>query len=276
MSNLRTSRGRSLPLGATLLPEGVNFVLLSQHATAVKLVLYPLEDEELLGELELDPRTHRTGHHWHILVTGLPKDFRYGWRVAGPKGNGHYFDPGHVLLDPASTGLSNGTTWGRSDETEEHFSRRRSLFFRRPFDWREDMPPLTPLEDSVVYELHVRGFTCHPSSTVAHPGTFAGLVEKIPYLKWLGVTAVELLPIHEFDECDCPFSNPETGELLHNFWGYNSIAFAAPKAAYAASGPEHGQVPEFRETVRAFHAAGLEVILDVVFNHTGEGDARGR
>ena len=124
----------------------------------------------------------------------------------------------------------------------------------------------------------MRGFTCHASSGVALPkaGTFAGLVEKIPYLTWLGVTAVELLPIHEFDECDCPFRNPLTGKPLRNFWGYNSIAFAAPKAAYASSGAEHGQLHEFRNMVRAFHEAGIEVILDVVFNHSGEGDDNGR
>lgn len=276
MPTLRTARGRSLPLGATALEEGVNFALLSQHATHVHLVVFPLDDDTPLAELDLDPRTHRTGHHWHILVGGLPRDFRYAWRVDGPQGDGHHFDPAHVLLDPASTALSNGTRWGMSDEYEEHFSHRRSLFFRRPFDWREDMPPLTPLEDTIVYELHVRGYTCHPSSGVAHPGTFLGLVEKIPYLKWLGITAVELLPIHEFDECDCAFFNPDTGEPLRNFWGYSSIAFAAPKAAYAASGPSHGQVNEFREMVRAFHEAGIEVILDVVFNHTGEGNERGR
>ena len=153
---------------------------------------------------------------------------------------------------------------------------RRSLFFRRPFDWREDAPLLTPLEDTIIYELHVRGFTCHPSGGVSRPGTFAGLVEKIPYLQKLGITAVELLPVHEFDEDDCPFTNPLTGEKLRNFWGYNSIAFAAAKAAYAAAGPEHNQMTEFRDMVRAFHAAGIEVFLDVVFNHTGEGDDRGR
>src|SRR5262249_45692516 len=137
---------------------------------------------------------------------------------------------------------------------------RRSLFFRRSFDWRQDGPPLTPLEDSIIYEVHVRGFTCHPSAGVSKPGTFAGLIEKIPYLKELGVTAVELLPVHEFDEDDCPFTNPSTGERLRNFWGYNSIAFAAPKAAYAATAIDHGQINEFREMVRAFHDAGLEVI----------------
>jgi glycogen operon protein len=276
MHNLRTARGRSLPLGATAAADGVNFVVLSRNGTAVTLVLYPLEGEAALAEIPLDPRRHRTGNHWHILVAGLPSLFRYGWRVSGPKGPGHRFDTSMVLLDPAATAIADSTVWGQSQEKDHVCSVRRSLFVRQPFNWREDAPPLTALEDSIIYELHVRGFTCHPTSAVARPGTFAGLVEKIPYLQSLGVTAVELLPIHEFDECDCPFTNPITGERLRNLWGYNSIAFAAPKASYAASGPDHGQVIEFREMVRAFHQAGLEVILDVVFNHTGEGDDRGR
>jgi isoamylase len=276
MSSWRISRGRPLPLGATALAEGINFSLLCRHGTAVHLVLYPLEGPGVLGEITLDPRKHRTGDHWHIQISGLPREFRYGWRVDGPRGRGHRFDPSIVLLDPAATALSDGVVWGAEVPPTGRGTHRRSLFVRRPFDWQEDVPPLTPLEDSLIYELHVRGFTCHPSSGVAHPGTFLGLVEKIPYLKELGVTAVELLPIHEFDENDCPFTNPLTGEKLRNFWGYNSIAFAAPKAAYAATAREHNQVNEFREMVRQLHAAGIEVILDVVFNHTGEGDDRGR
>ncbi len=276
MHNLRTFRGRSLPVGATAMAEGVNFVILCRHGSAVWLVIYPLEGQEPLAEFALDPWKNRTGTHWHILVAGLPPAFRYGWRVDGPEGNGHRFDPAIVLLDPASTAVSDGALWGRFREPDGHSTVRRSLFFRRSFDWREDVPLRTPLEDSIIYELHVRGFTCHPTSGVAQPGTFAGLVEKIPYLKALGVTAVELLPIHEFDESDCPFVNPLSKEPLRNYWGYNSFAFAAPKAAYASSGPEHGQVTEFRSMVRAFHEAGMEVILDVVFNHTGEGDDRGR
>jgi glycogen operon protein len=275
MLPLRIARGRSLPLGASAVPDGVNFALLCRHGTTVSLVLYPLDGAEPLGEVVLHPRRNRTGDHWHVFVGGLPAAFCYGWRVAGPTGPGHRFDPAIVLLDPAATALSGGAVWGRGDEPDR-FTARHSVYLRQPFQWQEDTPLLTPLEDSVIYELHVRGFTCHPSSVVAHPGTFAGLVEKIPYLKALGVTAVELLPIHEFDECDCFFSNPDTGERLHNFWGYNSIAFAAPKASYASSGARHGQVTEFREMVRAFHAAGLEVLLDVVFNHTGEGNERGR
>jgi len=276
MQNLRTMRGRSLPLGATALADGVNFAVLCRHGTAAWLMLYPIEGEQALAEITLDPLKNRTGNHWHIQVAGLPPAFRYGWRVDGPAGGGHRFDPSAVLLDPAATAISNGTHWGKFREPDPKRTMRRSLFVRRPFNWREDVPPRIPLEDSIIYELHVRGFTCHPTSGVAEPGTFAALVEKIPYLKQLGVTAVELLPIHEFDESDCPFRNPETGERLRNFWGYNSIAFAAPKAAYASNGPEHGQVTEFREMVRAFHEAGLEVFLDVVFNHTGEGDDRGR
>jgi glycogen operon protein len=276
MSTLRIARGRSLPLGATALADGVNFALLCRHGTAVWLVLYPLEEDRPLDEIALHPRKNRTGDHWHLQVAGLPSVFRYGWRVDGPPGVGHRFDPTIVLLDPSATALSGGAVWGGTVEACLRSTDRRSVFFRRAFDWQGDIPPLTALEDSLLYELHVRGFTCHPNSLTARPGTFAGLVEKIPYLQELGVTAVELLPIHEFDECDCQFVNPLTGEHLRNFWGYNSIAFAAPKAGYARTGTENGQVNEFREMVRAFHAAGMEVILDVVFNHTGEGDDRGR
>lgn len=282
MLNFRTVRGRPLPLGAFSLAEGVNFALLSRNATSVRLVLLALDNEQVLAEITLDPRMHRTGDHWHIQVKDLPPAFRYGWRVDGPAVNGHRYNPEIILIDPASTALSNGMRWGQSADyfrgpfSGQRGTHRRSLFFRRSFDWREDTPLRLPLEDSLIYELHVRGFTVHPSSGVAKPGTFAGLTEKIPHLKELGVTAVELLPVHEFDEDDCVFTNPITGEPLRNFWGYNSIAFAAPKAAYAAKANEHGQVNEFREMIRTFHENGIEVFLDVVFNHTGEGDDRGR
>jgi isoamylase len=276
MLSLRIARGKCLPLGASALPDGVNFALLCRHGTTVHLVLYPLEGGDPLAEITLHPLRNRTGDHWHILIAGLPPSFSYGWRVDGPAGVGNYYNPDIVLFDPAATALTDSARWGHPQPGNGPCPSRRSAYHRRPFHWREDVPPLTPLEDSLIYELHVRGFTCHPSSGVARPGTFSGLTEKIPYLKELGVTAVELMPIHEFDECDCPFANPLTGEQLRNFWGYNSIAFAAPKASYADSGPGHGQLNEFREMVRTFHAAGIEVYLDVVFNHTGEGDERGR
>jgi glycogen operon protein len=272
----RITRGRCLPLGASAVPGGVNFALLSRHASAVTLIVSALESGNLLMQIPLHPQRNRTGDHWHILVNDLPPAFCYGWRVNGPPGPGHAFDPSLVLLDPSSTAFSGGAVWGRSNVENSPGNNRRSLYLRRSFNWQEDAPPLTPLEDSIIYELHVRGLTCHDSSGVRHPGTFAGLVEKIPYLKSLGVTAVELMPVHEFDETDCPFFNPQTGEHLHNFWGYNSIGFAAPKASYAATGADHGQVRELRGMVRAFHRHGIEVLLDVVFNHTAEGDERGR
>jgi glycogen operon protein len=272
-------RGRPHPLGVTAAIEGLNFALLCRHGTTVWLDIYPLDEggDRPIAQIQLHPRYNRTGDHWHVHITGLPSGFRYGWRVDGPSGDGHRFDPTRILLDPAATMLSEGAVWSGTCETDPERTGRRSVFYRGPrYDWGDDAPPLVPLEDTIVYEMHVRGFTCHPSSGVSKPGTFAGLAEKIPYLQWLGVTAVELLPIHEFDECDCPFSNPVTGERNVNFWGYNTIAFAAPKAAFAASGGQHGQLHEFRDMVKAFHAAGIEVWLDVVFNHTGEGDDRGR
>lgn len=278
MTLFTTSRGRPLPLGVSPTPDGANFVLLCRHGTSVSLLILPeTGGTKPIAELTLDPRKNRTGDHWHVRVHGLPNTFCYGWRVDGPKGGKNRFDPSRILLDPAATMISGGTHWAATCEIDPERTTRRSLYHRtHEYDWGDDAPPLIPHEESVIYELHVRGFTCSPTAQVAKPGTFAGLAEKIPYLKWLGITAVELLPIHEFDECECPFTNPQTGEKLTNFWGYNSVAFAAPKAAFAASAAENGQIHEFRDMVKAFHAAGIEVILDVVFNHTGEGDDRGR
>ena len=271
-------RGRPMPLGASRAPNGVNFAVLSRHATAITLVILPEQGgSKPLAELILDPKLNRTGDHWHIRVQNLPTAFCYGFRVDGPKGSEYRFDPTRLLIDPCATVLSNGGTWAGTCELDPERTSRRSLFTNRPsYDWGDDAPLKTPAEDTIIYELHVRGFTRHGTSAVAHPGTYLGLTEKIPYLKWLGITAVELLPVCEFDECDCPFFHPDTGEKNLNFWGYNSIAFAAPKSAFAHSGPTHGQDDEFREMVKAFHIAGIEVYLDVVFNHTGEGDDRGR
>jgi glycogen operon protein len=273
---IQAFRGRPLPLGPSVVGNAVNFALLCQHGTEVSLVIEPL-DGSPVSEIVLDPHYNRTGHHWHVRLEGVPDRFKYGWRVNGPEGPRHRFDRTAILIDPAAIMLSDGEQWGVNLETSPRTTRRRALFIRGPrYEWGNDVPLRIDWEDSIIYELHVRGFTCHPSSGVNHPGTFLGLTEKIDYLKWLGVTAVELLPIHEFNENDCPFTNPLTGEPLRNFWGYNSIAFAAPKASYAHGARRFGQHREFRDMVKAFHAAGIEVILDVVFNHTGEGDDRGR
>jgi glycogen operon protein len=267
---LAVTRGHPLPLGATLTPAGVNFVLLCRHGTGVTLVLSQPCSGAIATEIPLDPRNHRTGDHWHVRVGGLPDQFCYGYRVDGPDGVGDRYDPGIVLLDPAARALSCGRPWGAEGKLP-----RRSLVNTVMVDDPDDINPCIPREDSIIYELHVRGYTIDPSSGVRHPGTYAGLIEKIPYFQQLGVTAVELLPIDEFDESDCAFVNPLTGEKLKNFWGYNTIAYGAPKAAYASNPEQSGPWEEFRRMVRAFHAAGIEVILDVVLNHTAEGGEDG-
>jgi len=278
MPKFRTSRGRPLPLGASYLAEGTNFALLCRHGTSVTLAILPESGGKApLDEIRLDPRHNRTGDHWHVRVHDLPETFCYGWRVDGPKSLRNRFDPSRLLIDPAGTMISDGAQWAGTCEIDPQRTSRRTLFHRSTrYDWGDDAPPLVPMEDTIIYEVHVRGFTCHPTSMTAAPGTFQALVEKIPYLKSLGVTAVELMPVFEWDECDCPFVNPITREKMTNYWGYNPIAFGAPKAAFAATAKDHGQLAEFRDMVKAFHAEGMEVILDVVFNHTGEGDDRGR
>jgi glycogen operon protein len=238
----------------------------------VTLVLAEPCSSRIETEIPLDPVLNKTGDHWHIRIRGLPEQFCYGYRVDGPKLPQLRYDPTKVLLDPAARFLSCGRPWGMSGRLP------RLCLVNRTIRTHEDdgINPNTPREDSILYELHVRGFTVDPSSGVRHPGTYAGLIEKIPYLKDLGVTAVELLPIDEFDENDCPFTNPYTGEKLRNLWGYNTISYAAPKAAYATN-PE-GSAPweEFRFMVDRFHEAGIEVILDVVFNHSAEGNDNGQ
>ncbi|MDR3637137.1 MAG: isoamylase [Isosphaeraceae bacterium] len=266
--SLALARGRPLPLGVSRSPGGVNFAVIARHATAVWLVLSEDDDEAQATEILLDPLRYRTGDHWHVHVSGLPDDFCYGYRVDGPEGPGDRYDRRLVLLDPVARVLSGGRPWAVPDGRP----RRGLVTTAWPGDPNASMPrlPQTPREDSILYELHVRGFTAHASSGVRSPGTYAGLIEKVPYLKELGVTAVELLPIHEFDELDCPFVNPLNGERLRDFWGYNTIAFRTPKAAYASNPAGSAPWNELRALVRAFHDARIEVVLDVVFNHTAE------
>ncbi len=267
---LQISRGHPLPLGASRAGEAVNFVVICRHGTSVNLVLSEPCNPEVATEIPLHPRFDRTGDHWHIRVDGLPHDFAYGYRVDGPTGPTHRFDPSVVLIDPTCRALSCGKPWGHAGQAP-----RRSLVGQSSTDRRDDINPRTPRSDTILYELHVRGFTASPSAGVKHPGTFAGLAERAEYLRDLGITAIELLPIDEFDELDCPFVNPITGERLRNFWGYNTVAFAAVKAAYASHWEGSAPREEFGQTVAALHDLGLEVILDVVFNHTAEGGADG-
>jgi len=272
--SLEFLRGSPLPLGATPLRGGVNFAVFSENATSVSLVLFAPGGQSPMVEFQLDSRYHKTGEIWHTFVQGLESTAQYGYRMdmqPNPNPSVHRYDPAEILLDPYARAISGGEQWGVDSRVPKWV--RRSMIVEDGFDWGDDQPLNIPLSDSVIYEMHVRGFTRHPSSGVSKPGTFAGVVEKIPYLRSLGITAVELLPVNEFEESDSDRYHPETGERLLNYWGYQPIGFFAPNATYAFT--DTGQVNEFRELVKHLHAAGMEVILDVVFNHTAEGDERG-
>ncbi|MCX6135072.1 MAG: glycogen debranching protein GlgX [Ignavibacteriales bacterium] len=271
-------RGHPLPLGPTSVRGGVNFSLFSRHATDVSLVLFAQGQAEPLAEFPLDPRYNKTGDIWHACIRGLDPGVEYGFRVemsGNPALHLHRFDADKILVDPYSRSLSGGEIWGRGRTDRRASWLRRSCVIDPEFDWKYDQPLNRHLADSIIYELHVRGFTRHPSSGVSHPGTFHGLSEKIPYLRDLGVTAVELMPVNDFLETDCLVRNPATGEQLLNFWGYHPISFFALKASYASNPSLGAEVREFKSMVKDFHDAGIEVILDMVFNHTGEGDEQG-
>ncbi len=208
----RTSRGVPLPLGTTIRRRGVNFSIFSRHATSCTLVLFHPGAEDPYVEFPLDPLANRTGQVWHVFVEGVDTDVQYGYRFdmqPNPDPTVYRFNPDYVLLDPYARALSNGSAWGQFKPGARPY--RNSLLVENHFDWEKDQPLNIPLVDSVIYEMHVRSFTRHASSGVAYPGTFAGLIEKIPYLKNLGVTAVELLPVNEFEESDTDRVNPFTG-----------------------------------------------------------------
>ena len=267
--------GSPMQPGATIMPEGINFAVFSRHAENIWLILFTPAGTPI-GEIELDPFHNKTGDIWHILLR-TRKHIQYCFRAKGPhdpKGTGHFFDENAVLLDPYARALTGGENWNGPRKKQAGF-KRRCLVVENHFDWENDKPLNIPLQDSIIYEMHVRGFTQHPSSGVEHPGTFAGVIEKIPYLRELGITAVELMPITEFNENENTNINPATGRELLNFWGYSPISFCAPKASYAADNKNGNQVREFKEMVKALHKAGIEVILDVVFNHTAEGGSDG-
>ena len=246
--------------------RGVRFSAFSRHATAVTLLLFDRAgDEGPAVEIPLDPRLNRTGDAWHVEVDGIGPGALYLFRSTGR------------TTPPAAIGsirprCSSTRTRKPSPGPAE---RRKGVVVSDAFDWQGDRPLGRPLQRTVIYETHVRGLTRHPSSGVDHPATFRGVAEKIPYLTDLGVTSVELMPVMEFDDRADHRTNPLTGERLGNYWGYNTIAFFAPKEGYAAAGPPGAPVAEFKEMVRSLHRAGIEVILDIVFNHTAEGDEPG-
>ena len=270
-----TSRGSALPIGCTILSKGINFSIFARHAQEVTLVIDLPETTKTPRQqtaIALHPEINRTGDLWHILLKTDRDDLRYGYRIKGPMSketNGLVYDEQILLLDPVSH-IHTPRAWGEKPSEPD---RPRCEIIKHDFDWQDDQPLNIPLARSIIYELHVRGFTRHPSSKVAHPGTYRGLIEKIPYLQGLGITAVELMPVTEFDENDNVFRDPVSGKLLKNFWGYNPISFFALKSGYSADKAQH--INEFKTMVLALHQAGIEVILDMVFNHTGEGEYDG-
>ncbi|MCK5795985.1 MAG: glycogen debranching protein GlgX [Deltaproteobacteria bacterium] len=264
--------GEPFPAGATPNVGGVNFSIFSREATSVELLLFEAHDSPRpFQTVHLDLKRNRSFFFWHVFVQGLKPGVAYAFRIDGPKdrhGKGQRYDPEKVLLDPWTLGQTHAL-WDKdaaASEGDNVTTAMRGLVIDPRYDWEGDRPLVIPDEDVVIYEMHVGGFTRSPSSGVAHPGTFSGVTEKIPYLKDLGINAVELLPVMAFD----PQSVPQGCPTKTNFWGYNTVSFFSPHPDYCVT-PERGtHLDEFRDMVKALHRSGIAVILDVVFNHTAE------
>jgi len=269
--------GESAPLGGTIVPGGVNFSLFSRSALDVELLLFDREDDAVPGRvIHFDPVANLTYHYWHAFVPGVQTGQLYGYRVQGPfdPAKGLRFDSSKVLLDPYCRAIVVPGSYSRQAASREGDNTAKAMksvvVDLSAYDWEGDKPLHRPADQTVIYEMHVRGFTRHPSSGVSEEtrGTYRGLVEKIPYLLELGITAVELLPVFQYDAQDCPPG-------LINYWGYAPISFFAPHRSYSSRQDPVSPVDEFRDMVKALHQAGIEVVLDVVFNHTAEGDQSG-
>jgi glycogen operon protein len=276
MGGIRFRRGRPLPFGATIVPHGVNFSIFSSAADSCTLVLFRKHEREPFIEIEF-PREFRIGDVYSIIVFDLEvENLEYGYRFSGPWNPraGHLFDKTKVVCDPYAKVLGGRDVWRQRPDWSDPYQHRARLAFD-DFDWEGDTALEIPTKDLIIYEAHVRGFTSSPTSKVSAPGTFSGLREKIPYLKSLGVNCIELLPIFEFDEWENCRPHPETGQPLINYWGYSTVGFFAPKAGYAATGGLGMQVDELKNLIKELHRSRIEVMLDVVFNHTAEGDERG-
>ncbi len=286
--------GAPLPFGVHHHGSGANFAIFSRNATRITLEFFDHPDDDNPSRtIEMDPVHNRSGDVWHAWIKDVHPGQLYAYRVEGPyqPQEGQRFNANKRLLDPYATAITYLGNWSFDpakgydpvapqqdlsiSEIDDAGKVPLSIFTSDHFTWDESRRLNHPWSETIIYEVHVRGFTIDPSSGVPHPGTYRGMIEKIPYLKSLGVTAVELMPVQEFNENEMEQVNPITGEKLKNYWGYNPVSFFAPKASYCSSGKLGHQKLEFKEMVRAFHQAGIEVILDVVFNHTAEGNELG-
>ena len=275
IKNLQYRIGRVFPFGATICEDGgVNFSIFSKEATSCTLVLYHHGQKKPFLEIPF-PEEFRIGNVYSMLIYGINVETtEYGYRFDGPfdPGEGLLFDRTKVLLDPYAKSVSGRSIWGKEPDFSDEFQ-HRGQFIRQDYLWEKDKPLEIRQCDLVIYEMHVRSFTMHPESGVKRAGTYAGIIEKIPYLKELGVNCIELMPVFEFDE----FENSRVvdGRRLYNYWGYSTVDFFAPKAGYAASAPFGMEADELKNLVKQLHRSGIEVVLDVVFNHTAEGNEMG-
>ena len=258
--------------GAVAIPVGVNFTIHSLGATSCELLLFRLMEDEPYAVLKF-PEHYRIGNVYSMIVFGLHiTEFEYAYRLDGPYDppKGLLFDKKNILLDIYAKAVTGQSVWGTKNKSGSFYKAR---VVQDNFDWGAELNPLIPMEDLVIYEMHVRGFTRHDSSGVTYPGTFSGIMEKIPYLKELGINAVELMPVFEFDEMkDCREVN---GRQLLDYWGYNTVSFFAPNTSYAGSVEYNREGNELKTLIKTLHENGIECFLDVVFNHTAEGDDRG-
>lgn len=281
MDTVRILPGKPLDQGAVYTDGGVNFCLFSRHASAVFLELFNNPDDSMPWKtVELNPQINKTGDIWHVFVAGLKPGCLYLYRADGPydEEKGFRFDKTKFLFDPRARAFTDGSVFknmlpGKICPLEK--MPKCVVVDSQGYEWNGDKPLGIPLNNSIIYEVHLKGFTASPTSGSKYPGTYRGMIEKIPYLKELGITAVELLPVQEFDEYENTNVNPKTGKRMINYWGYSTLGFFAPKASYSYSKQPGDCVNEFKDMVKAFHKAGIEVILDVVFNHTAEGNEHG-
>jgi glycogen operon protein len=269
--------GSSSPLGVSVVPAGANFSLFSRSATRVELLLFDREDDAHPARvISLDPVSNHTYHYWHVFVRGIEPGQLYGFRIDGPfdPQSGLRFDPSKILLDPYGRAVVVPSNYSRDAARQQGDNTATAMksvvVGLSAYNWQGDAHPRRPSSRTIIYEMHVCGFTRHPNSGLPKEirGTYAGVIEKIPYLQDLGITAVELLPVFQFDDQDCPPG-------LRNYWGYAPVSFFAPHSAYSSRRDPTGPIDEFRDMVKALHRAGIEVILDVVFNHTAEGNHTG-
>ena len=264
--------GFFLDFGATVIPGGVNFTIQSHKATSCELLLFHREAEEPFAVLPF-PDNYRIGFCYSMIVFGLDiEEFEYAYRLDGPYDEkmGLRFDRTKILLDPYARAVTGQSHWGHKNNPQHGY---RARVVHSNFDWGQQRHTSIPMEDLIIYELHVRGYTKDASSGVKHPGTFDGLKEKIPYLKGLGVNAVELMPVFEFDEMRDARLIDEN--LLLDFWGYNPVSFFAPNTSYSSSKEYNREGMELKSLIKELHDQNIEVILDVVFNHTAEGNEFG-